>query len=74
MLDDIPTQVGPFQYADDTSIVVTAQNHSDLSRNCQNACTAITKWLHILWRLKANCSETGYSCFQRYLRCTDLEY
>ena len=44
MLNDIPTQSGRFQYAEDTSIVVTAQNHSDLSRNCQAACAAITKW------------------------------
>ena len=63
MLNDIPTQVGRFQYADDTSIVVTAQNHSDLSRNCQDACTAITKWLHI-WRLKANCSKTDILVFK----------
>ena len=63
MLSDIPTQVGRFQYADDTSIVVTAQNNSDLSRNCQDACTAITKWLHI-WRLKANCSKTDIIVFK----------
>ena len=28
-----PLKVGRFQYADDTSIVVTAQNHPDVSRN-----------------------------------------
>ena len=52
-----------FQYAYDTSIAVTAQNPSDLSKNCQDACTPITKWLHI-WHLKANCSKTDILVFK----------
>ena len=67
-----PLKVGRFQFADDTSIVVTAQNHSDLSRNCQAAYTAITKWASC----KASQSkllQNGFTCVQRYLRRTDLE-
>ena len=65
-------KVGRFQYADDTSIVVTAQNHSDLSRNCQAACTAITKWASYV-ASQSKLLQNGFTCVQRYLRRTDLE-
>ena len=44
-------------------VAVTALNPSDLSKNCQDACTPITKWLHI-WHLKANCSKTDILVFK----------
>ena len=62
MLEGLPNHVRPFQYADDTSIVVQGADHKEMSENCQLVCSKISLWLK-KWRLKANCAKTDLLVF-----------
>ena len=61
---DFSSQIGKsLQYADDTSIVLNADNDVSLSEKCQSCCDSISNWLE-KWRLKANCSKTDLIVFK----------
>ena len=62
MLKGLPNSVSRFQYADDTSLVISAPDHSQLSDLCQKTCDGLSEWLY-KWRLKANCSKTEILLF-----------
>ena len=50
------------QYADDSSIIVTANNPEELRSKCQNSCDVLDSWLS-KWRMVVNSTKSMFIAF-----------
>ena len=71
MLKD--TKALQLQYADDCSLVINANNDTELEQKCQESCRAIDKWLH-KWRMQANATKTDLLVFKGNIKTPELSH